>query len=364
MKVSCLLLLMLFCFANSDDPLPCRFNDGSFGKCVDIKNCKSLYGLYRQGTVRVRDLPICDPVRRLICCPRISSKKCKEYGRSAIESISSPNSVATCQFSPTSSFNEGTRHLVTRFYNEWARDASGSHNREASVLRQFEFPHQAILGYQINDEVKWICSGSLISLDFVLTAGRCISSIEYGAVKFVKLGAHNLNDGSKSMILTVKQTFKHSKDRISALQNDIALLKLQGPVRSNGNIWPICLPTRPYYDTRAIRTGFGEIPSQNLLKDVVSKFDQQVCKDSYGDRFNETTMLCYGHQTERTSNCIIDEGGPLQVSNDDQVNCTYTQIGIASFGHSNCDSTGVPSVYVNVYKYINWIEGIVWKDEA
>lgn len=74
MKVSIFLFLLLLCFVSSDDPLPCRFNDGSFGKCVDIKICKTLYGLYRQGTVRVKDLPICDSVKRLVCCPRISAK--------------------------------------------------------------------------------------------------------------------------------------------------------------------------------------------------------------------------------------------------------------------------------------------------
>lgn len=66
------------------------------------------------------------------------------------------------------------------------------------------------------------------------------------------------------------------------------------------------------------------------------------------------------------------------------VNCTFTQFGIVSFGPKFC---GVPGAagkfpffdypclhftlnlklflggYVNVYKFIDWIEGIVWKDE-
>ena len=151
-----------------------------------------------------------------------------------------------------------------------------------------------------------------IRLKFLLLilAARCISSIEYGAVKFVKLGVFDLsNDGNKSVTFTVKQTFKHSKDSMTALQNDIALLKLQGSVKTNDNIWPVCLPTRPFYDTRAIKTGFGEtgngISSQNLLKDIVTKFDQEFCRDNYGDNFNETTMLCYGHQSEGRNFCIV-----------------------------------------------------------
>jgi len=76
-------------------------------------------------------------------------------------------------------------------------------------------------------------------------------------------------------------------------------------------------------------------------------------------------------------------GGPLQVSNDEQVNCTYTQIGIVSYGPKLCEVIGGAGKfffcrfsvliniifsfsvsYVNVYKYLDWIEGIVWKDEA
>ncbi|KAL7042188.1 hypothetical protein ACKWTF_001055 [Chironomus riparius] len=373
MKVLILSFFLLFCIAKCDDSLPCRFNDGSFGKCVEIKNCRSLFRLYRLGTIRVKDLPICDPVKRLVCCPRISSKKCKEYGQSALKTINSSNTLikTQCKFSQTSILiGDESEQLTNRFYNEWARNRPIlSHNRNPLTLRQFEFPHQAILGYQINDEVKWICSGSLISLNFVLTAARCISSIEYGAVKFVKLGVFDLlNHADKSVTFTVKQTFKHSKDRMSALQNDIALLKLQGSVKGNDNIWPVCLPTRPYYDTKAIKTGFGETgsggSSQNLLKDIVTKFDQEFCKESYEDHFNETTMLCYGHQSGVRNVCVTDVGGPLQVSNDDQVNCTFTQIGISSIGAGNCGAIGATEGFVNVYKFLDWIERIVWKDEV
>lgn len=56
-------------------------------------------------------------------------------------------------------------------------------------------------------------------------------------------------------------------------------------------------------------------------------------------------------------------GGPLQVYNDKEVKCTYTQIGIVSFGLRQCGTVGMPGVYVNVYHYLDWIEGIVWRGE-
>ena len=38
-------------------------------------------------------------------------------------------------------------------------------------------------------------------------------------------------------------------------------------------------------------------------------------------------------------------GGPLQVSNDDQVHCTYTVIGIVSFGTYVCGIIGGPGEF-------------------
>ncbi|KAL7042193.1 hypothetical protein ACKWTF_001056 [Chironomus riparius] len=57
-------------------------------------------------------------------------------------------------------------------------------------------------------------------------------------------------------------------------------------------------------------------------------------------------------------------GGPLQISNHELVNCTFTQFGIVSIGPKVCGLTGAAGGYVNVYKFIDWIEGIVWPNEV
>jgi secreted trypsin-like serine protease len=67
--------------------------------------------------------------------------------------------------------------------------------------------------------------------------------------------------------------------------------------------------------------------------------------------------LCLATTTTTTT------GGPLQLYNDKQVKCTYTQIGVVSFGLKQCGTIGTPGVFVNVFHYLDWIEGIVWSGE-
>lgn len=74
MKVSSFSFLLLFCLVSSEDSLPCLFKDGSFGKCVEIRNCKEYLEPLQQGKIKVEKIPICDSIRRLVCCPRISAK--------------------------------------------------------------------------------------------------------------------------------------------------------------------------------------------------------------------------------------------------------------------------------------------------
>ena len=73
------------------------------------------------------------------------------------------------------------------------------------------------------------------------------------------------------------------------------------------------------------------------------------------------------------------------MSNHEQVNCTFTLFGIVSIGPKICGIPGAAGKfyyfvdfclnydislnlfiggYVNVYKFLDWIEGIVWKDEV
>ncbi|KAL7042194.1 hypothetical protein ACKWTF_001057 [Chironomus riparius] len=190
MKVLILSFLMLFCIAKCDDSVPCLFKDGSFGKCVDIRSCQSLLTQYRQKTISAQDIPICDHAKRLVCCPRISAKKCREYGRNAVEIARMPSLLLINEF----------QEVVIKTKCKHKPTSLVVGGEEAKL---HEFPHQGLLGYQKDRSVEWLCGGSLISPDFVLTAAHCVYSPDHGIVKYVKLGINDRGyDGDKFVLST------------------------------------------------------------------------------------------------------------------------------------------------------------------
>ena len=63
--------------------------------------------------------------------------------------------------------------------------------------------------------------------------------------------------------------------------------------------------------------------------------------------------------TRRNSKFSIISGGPLQSYNSDPY-CTYTQIGVVSFGLKKCGTIGSAGAYASVYHFLDWIESVVW----
>jgi secreted trypsin-like serine protease len=171
-----------------------------------------------------------------------------------------------------------------------------------------EFPHQAALLYR--DGRQFGCGGSLVSPNFVLTAAHCLYT-GMGSPTFVRLGSNSLStDESHTVQIAVSEIFQHPSYNSSDYQNDIGLLKLQSEVKFSNRILPGCLPTQLYSTETAIASGFGltgfkEDISINLLKVTLDRFTIQECADVYRNSINGTTMLCFGHRTERKDTCNV-----------------------------------------------------------
>jgi len=290
----------------------------------------------------------------------VSKQKCKEYTKYLYENKKSPILLIDA---PKSEKNECGHKVVTLIVG-------------GEQANRREFPHMAAIGYEdvSGGDVKWLCAGSIISEQYILTAGHCLNSREFGLSKYVRIGVTNLKDRNHLQEFSVAERIRYPEYTPSSHYNDIGLIK----VNKRANLNPYAVPACLYTDFRmkakkAIASGWGRtsftgITSDDLLKVTLDLFSQPFCNNSYRNQISrklnqgikEDTQMCAGSTETEKDTCQGDSGGPLQIFHDmsnDNVSCMYDIVGVTSFGKA---CSGSPGVYTRVSAYIKWIEDIVW----
>ncbi|KAK9884532.1 hypothetical protein WA026_007374 [Henosepilachna vigintioctopunctata] len=232
-----------------------------------------------------------------------------------------------------------------------------------------EFPHMVLVGYDSSEGVQWLCGGTLINEQYVLTAGHCLISRELGNASRARLGVTKINDPEHRQDFAIIERIRHPKYEPPSHYNDIGLLKLDKSVNFDRYARPACL----YYDSKSLnlkgvasgwgKTDFAGYSSDELLKVTLELVDTKTCNNSYrrvshqrlDSGIIETTQLCAGSPGKDT--CQGDSGGPLQIYS--AIKCMYEVIGVTSFGKA-CGIGKSPGVYTRVSYYLDWIEKTVW----
>jgi secreted trypsin-like serine protease len=100
----------------------------------------------------------------------------------------------------------------------------------------------------IDDTAQFICTGSLIRADIIITAAHC--TFDKGFY-WVKLGADTL-DGDQPL-LEVSGTWRNARYSKKTITNDLGILKLTRPVM---DVKPIAIPTKSQLSKVAKLTKF------------------------------------------------------------------------------------------------------------
>ncbi|KAL7643263.1 UNVERIFIED_CONTAM: hypothetical protein RMT77_006554 [Armadillidium vulgare] len=243
--------------------------------------------------------------------------------------------------------NCGTTPAVGRIHH----DAKIVGGQEATP---HAYPWQ--VGIFIDD--MYFCGGSLISSEWVLTAGHCLYESKSAQVV---LGAHNIREAEVTQVsITSTDLIVHEDYSPTLVHNDIALIHLPQAVEFTDYIQPVCLPTGESdldEGTSVTPTGWGKTHdgigtiSDTLNEVTVQTVTDEVCADYYGSLTINGDQICID-ATDGHGTCNGDSGGPL---NYNTVGGWQTR-GITSFGSSAGCESGAPDAFTQVTHFLDWIE--------
>jgi len=240
--------------------------------------------------------------------------------------------------------------------NRGGRIAGG----QPAALGQFKY--QVLLMTVDTFGDTYVCGGSILSHNWILTAAHCLEDIKQVSVYVGIIDRVNGPAVWGIDITDKNHMILHENYNPNGLVNDIALVRLVNTIVSNPNVDFVQLPLRSdaglILDGKiATVAGFGRYtdisgPSPNLRYVSNPIAPNEKCEKVYGKANVRESSLCFDTIGGRSS-CQGDSGGGLVT----ELRGKNVLVGVVSFGAAVSCTQGHPAVFTRVTSFLDWIGG-------
>ena len=232
-----------------------------------------------------------------------------------------------------------------------------------TTATQGQFPFMAFVAwFNSSKKLVFICSGTLVSSNVVLTAGHCTVNEKTGVPEpasgyRIVTGTVNWTQSAHRTISDVSNVRVNPNYNPHGPKHDAGLLILSKPVSQPAvALWqsgPINAGAAAEISGWG-ETAAGSAPPNRLHwgSTVVQSSSHCANVGASNFTFDPTSMLCaQDTPSDRSATCNGDSGGPLLVK---QSGGSLMEVGVTSVGPSNC-GTHRPDYYTAVRPIYPWV---------